>query len=37
MTLDPARNAVALVAPLPSARDSVPEERVTQKLTRPLF
>lgn len=37
VTLDPARNAVALVAPLPSERDSVPEERVTQKLTRPPF
>ena len=37
VTLDPAGNAVALVAPLPSESDSVPEERVTQKLTRPLF
>jgi catechol 2,3-dioxygenase-like lactoylglutathione lyase family enzyme len=37
VTLDPARNAVALVAPLPSERESVPAERVTQKLTRPAF
>ncbi len=37
VTLDPARNAIALVSPLPSARDDVPRERVTQRLRRPDF
>lgn len=37
VTLDPARNAVALVSPLPSERDEVPRERVTQRLRRPDF
>jgi len=38
VTLDPARNAVVLIAPLPSERESsVPQERVTQKLKRPVF
>lgn len=37
VTLDPARNAVALVSPLPSEREEVPRERVTQRLRRPDF
>lgn len=37
VTLDPARNAIALVSPLPSDRDELPRERVTQRLRRPDF
>ena len=37
VTLDPARNAVALVSPLPSEREEPPIERVTQRLKRPEF
>ncbi len=37
VTLDPANNALALVAPLPSDRDEAPIERVTQRIKRPDF
>jgi catechol 2,3-dioxygenase-like lactoylglutathione lyase family enzyme len=37
VTLDPARNAVALVSPLPSEREEVRMDRVTQRLKRPDF
>ncbi len=37
VTLDPAGNAVALVSPLPSDRDEIQKERVTQKMRRPDF
>lgn len=35
VTLDPANNAVALVSPLPTERDEIRQERVTQKMRRP--
>lgn len=35
VTLDPARNAVALVSPLPADGEALPQGRVTQKLRRP--